>query len=367
MRNGAIDVYKFGFSWIIVLLHFYEMTGEHFQHGALGVEFFVLVSGVYFFMAWEKTKNQRNGQDLSFYPYEFAKKRFLRFFPYTTTAFVGTFITAVFFLGWFEGKTPFEIAAKCADYIWEILLIGRNGLVASGFLNGPVWTVSAMLLAEFFILCLLVRWEKTFCSFLCPISILVISGYWVHCESALYTKWIGFTTFGVLRVFVLTCLAYYCYCAVQWLKGLDFTKNGMRFLTICEAACFLLLFLIILNPDNRPLRFAGILLLCIGCSITISGKSFSTSLLADARWTRYLGELSFAIYLTHRTIVRVYSFHFPDPYEMYSHKYSFVLTVTVISALFLPLVKALSTASRLLFKWLRPKLIRTGTAEAPEK
>lgn len=367
MRNGAVDVYKFGFSWIIVLYHFYLDTGKHFSHGNIGVEFFVLVSGVYFFMAWERAKNQRTGCDLSFYPYEFAKKRFLRFFPYTTTAFVGALFVAAFYLRQFEGKTLFEFSKKCADYVWEILLIGKSGLVSGNFLNGPAWTVSAMLLTEFFILCLLVRWEKTFCSFLCPVSVLVIYGYWRQCASANNMVWVGFTTFGMLRVFVLTCLAYYCYCAIQWLKRLNFTKSGMWLLTVCEAACFFLVFLIVLNPDNRPLRYAGTLLLCIGCSITISGKSFSTVIFPDSRWTRYLGELSFAIYLTHYTILDVFRFRFPKPNEMYSHKYSFVLMVAVVSALFLPLVKALSKASRLFFYWLRPKLIQTGTAEAPEK
>ena len=60
-RNGAVDVYKFIFCWMIAFLHFYG-NGKHFPRGDLGVEFFVIISGVYFFDACMKLdKNSAGG------------------------------------------------------------------------------------------------------------------------------------------------------------------------------------------------------------------------------------------------------------------------------------------------------------------
>lgn len=58
MRNGAVDIYKFIFSWVIAFFHFYFNGREHFPMGMLGVEFFVMVAGVYFFMKWDRDKQK---------------------------------------------------------------------------------------------------------------------------------------------------------------------------------------------------------------------------------------------------------------------------------------------------------------------
>ena len=126
-RNGAIDLLKFLFSWIVAFYHFYS-NRKYFPHGNIGVEFFVLVSGVYFYMSWEKTKRRRPGEDLAFYPYEYAKKRFLRFFPSTTTAFVGAFIVIGLMIQGIHKKSLFSFLGRCCDLIWEILLIGVDGV-----------------------------------------------------------------------------------------------------------------------------------------------------------------------------------------------------------------------------------------------
>ena len=334
VRNGAIDIYKFLFSWIIVLYHFYSKTSKYFSHGNIGVEFFVLVSGIYFFISWEKVKTQRTNESLMFYPYEYAKKRFLRFFPYTLTAFIGTFVIVGLIIQKFQKDSMFSLICKLFDYIWEIMLIGRNGMMENNFLNGPTWTISAMLIVEFIILCILVYKEKAFYTLICPISVLVTYGYWRHTESAYNAAWIGFTTFGVLRVFVLTCLAYYCYCATRKLGQIQFTRSGTLLLSICEASCFLLIFLITLFSSDKSIRFAGTLILCIGCTITISGKSFSTRLFPNSRMSRYLGKLSFSIYLTHWTVYKWFCFCFPNPSELYLHIFIHNCSNNCFSAIF---------------------------------
>ena len=48
-RNGFIDVQRFFYCWIIVLLHFYIDTRAYFMGGGSAVEFYILISGVFFF------------------------------------------------------------------------------------------------------------------------------------------------------------------------------------------------------------------------------------------------------------------------------------------------------------------------------
>lgn len=359
MRNGAIDIYKFLFSWSIVLYHFYSKTSKYFPHGNIGVEFFVLVSGIYFFMSWEKAKSQKIHKSLIFYPYEYIKKRFLRFFPYTLTAFIGTFTVVGLFIQKFHKDSIFSFICRLFDYLWEILLIGRNGMMANNFLNGPTWTISAMLITEFVIVCILVFEEKAFYTLICPLSILFIYGYWRHTESAYNAAWIGFTTFGVLRVFALTCLAYYCYRMARKLEHILFTQSGVLILSACEASCFLIIALIILSRSNISIRFAGTLFLCIGCTITISGKSLSTRVFPDSKLSRYLGELSFSIYLTHWTVYKWFCFRFPNPNELNSHTYLFLFAVIIVSVIFFPIVKLISKFASQLWNWVRPNLIQS--------
>lgn len=65
MRIGSVDVYKFFFSWVICFYHFYNAVSPnpYFPMGETVVELFVLISGVFFYMGWEKTKeNVRGGE-----------------------------------------------------------------------------------------------------------------------------------------------------------------------------------------------------------------------------------------------------------------------------------------------------------------
>lgn len=68
-RNGAIDICRFIYCLIIVGFHFYEETYEHFAMGYTGVEFFAIVSGLFFFRGWEKNKTIQKVPLLEFFVY----------------------------------------------------------------------------------------------------------------------------------------------------------------------------------------------------------------------------------------------------------------------------------------------------------
>lgn len=167
-RNGFIDVQKFGYSLIIVIFHFYERTHEHFKGGGTGVEFFLIVSGAFFFAGYKRSMKGLEQEKRLSYPGEYMKRRLLRFFPYTIPAFIFAFVVRVVITGDGTGinSIPHMIDSFVKN-IWEIPLISLCGVNAgSGMLNGVTWTISAMLIVEFVILNFLVRGRKPFYLFL---------------------------------------------------------------------------------------------------------------------------------------------------------------------------------------------------------
>ncbi len=344
MRIGSVDVYKFFFSWVICFYHFYNAVSPnpHFPMGDTVVEFFVLISGVFFYMGWEKAKERHSQQGElcasaeGVSPYPFLKRRFLRFLPYTTTGFVLAFGVRAWLYAEGDGVISFRrILTWLSDDIWEILLIKMNGMNDnSALLNVPVWTVSAMLIAEFIIFALLANREKLFTTLICPCAILVGLGLWRHIPKGNHEVWMGYTTFGLLRVFLLTCLAWYCWQLVRRMRATRFTRLGSAILGVCELLLYIGALAIMMNFDTRNFRWVVMMMFFFAGAISISGASFTKALLPAGKVTGWLGEMSMGIYLTHYPIMRIYKHLWPDPYEMFSHKTSFLVVVFAASVVF---------------------------------
>lgn len=96
VRNGFVDIQKFLYSWIIVILHFYIETHEHFGGGGHAVEFFLISSGAFFYAGYKRKTASLDADTLNLFPVSYIKKRFLRFLPYTLPTFIlGFFVSSV--------------------------------------------------------------------------------------------------------------------------------------------------------------------------------------------------------------------------------------------------------------------------------
>lgn len=358
MRNRSIDVYKFLFCVIIMFFHFYRQTDEHMIGGAGGVEFFVLAASMFFYQKFYKTRVSGGMSNL-----RYAKKRFMRFFPYTTAAFIIALFTNRIIPRILEEKatTFLQLYKWFSKDIWELLLLfscGVNG--NSGMLNGTVWTLSAMLICEFFVWGLLQHNEKLFRTLLAPLAFLTILGFWKNMDTADKDLWIGFTTFGVLRVFLLMCLGYYVYALSMRLQKMSLSRYARVWLTVCEFLCIGISLVNMNFFSTRYFRYENILLFSVAIIIAYSGQSFSGKIFAVESVTKYLGELSLGVYLIHDPILKVFRQIYPDPYVMYAHKFVYLLAVLVISAVFLVAVKRLTA----LFSKLKEKAMRKAVIQA---
>lgn len=358
MRNRAIDIYKFIFCCVIAAFHFFNEGGTHIIGGAGGVEFFVLAAGLFFFKKLEKEAAAPDGMDSIAY----IKKRFLRFFPYTTAGMLLAFLVEKVWIYTLDGGTLtlIKIYEWFSRDIWDYLLVSMSGLNAGkSMLNGPLWTVSAMLICELLIWGLY-RWNKQlFRTVIAPAAVLVILAYWKNIEEADYKIWIGFTTFGVVRVFGDYCLALFVYEAAKRLAscGDRLTALARALLTVCELGCLALAIANMEFFDSRYFRYFNILLFCVALVICFSGQSLSDRVFRHGKVSAYLGTLSLSLYIVHYPVLDVFRQFWPEPEVLDRHFLLFAGAVLVCSVVFDLLLRQIVAGVGRLRTKLKPKMV----------
>lgn len=237
-------------------------------------------------------------------------------------------------------------------------MIKMNGLNNNmPVLNVPAWTLSAMLLSEFVIYALLYNSETLFRTLIVPCTIIVGLGVWRHIPKGNYEIWLGFTTFGMFRVFILYCLSLYCFELVKYLKAKLFTKKGVIALTVVEVICYIIPLLIIVRETSRNYRWIGTLLLLFAVAISVCEKSFSTRMVLDRKWTEWIGEYSMGIYLTHYPIMQLFRALYPGE-AVLGQFIPFVISVLVAAAVFVKIVNALIRFCHRFNQWVSKTLIQ---------
>lgn len=338
-RNGFVDIQKFLYSWLIVILHFYIYTREHFGGGGHAVEFFLISSGAFFYAGYKRKTASLDADRLNLFPVSYIKKRFLRFLPYTLPAFIlGFFVSSVVAKNGIGFNGAAKIVNSFVSHIWDMFLISMCGLNGGkGMINGVTWTLSAMLIVEFLILNILVRDEKGFIRFYAPIAVMIALGMWKNIENADNSLWMYFTTFGVIRAFISTCVGMYAYMAAQWLSKKELTFTAQVILTIIELSVNVFAVLSMAYRSARAYRLFCILLFGVSIAISLSNQSLTAQWFNrnSKRVTGFLGEWSMTIYVTHVPIRDFFYKYFESPYDFYSTKYLYGIVVAITSIAFL--------------------------------
>lgn len=336
-HNYNIDIAKLMYAWCVVLCHFYSDTYIYFGNGRFAVEFFLITAGIFFFKAWER--------DESAPPGKYLYKRYMRFLPWTTTAFIFTFVVRRVVIA---GNTPRQLIENLSKDIWEVLLIKMNGINHGGMLlNWPIWTLSAMLLVEIVMIGCLYCNKKAVINIVIPVSIIVGYGYWRNISSADAVGWIGFTTFGVFRAWIVYCCAYYCLRLSELLAKIRFTVWGQVVLTAVETLCHIFAVLAISFLDSRYWQWCTTLAFFIAIAIALSGHSLWNVILSKAAGViKHLGALSLCTYVIHGPIVKYFEYIYPDMEVRYSRVGQYAAVVIIASVAHYLLVKWMIRAWR---------------------
>lgn len=322
-RNGTLDVVKFISCLFIVFYHFniYTDTKQYFSGGQFGVEIFCMISGVFFF-----EKYRKNSETIT--TWEYAKERFWRFFPYTTVSFI---ILYLFYEVTGNGHNLSTHLEHISEYIWEILLVDMIGLNQGGaFLNFPTWTISCLLIVECIILGFLICSRRAFFNLIAPVSLMIFYGVWSNLDSPNYRTWLGIINFGILQVWCAVVWGIFAVLAAEKLKKI--TKIS-KLLTVIEMVCYCVSGMIMLTTSRLYWRFILTLLIFVAISISLSQRSYSGYLFKDSKFTRWLASLSFAIYLTHSLLLKIFQTVL-SPEQMMHFWPLFLVTLVAFSSVF---------------------------------
>lgn len=280
----------------------------------------------------------------------------MRFLPWTLSAFVFALLVKQLLPP--PNETIVDYLVRTLN---EVFLIKMNGISSkSGFVNGPTWTISSMLIVEFVMYYLWTRHNKLLVEFIVPVSIVGGIGLWINLQNANFTSWIGFTTQGTFRTWIVYCAGYLSYRLAKQIRDASFNMSGRIILTVIEVTGYILSVVIMMTRNSIYYQWLITVIFAVSIAISFSGISFIEVLLSG-KWfvgvCGCLGKLSFSVFLIHNPIVYIYSKHLPIPQARYSYKWLFLLCVMACAVLQLIIIPPVVKLIKRFWTWLKQKLV----------
>ena len=307
-RNRAIDLWKFVFSVIIVILHGRNLRNGNewyaFPGGNLGVEFFFVVSGLFMASSTLKPNNDLSlGKDTFF----FMKRKILGLMPNVYVAWVIAFM--VEHIGEYQLKNILE---HFVQSFWELLLVTETGLRL--FLaNSVSWYLSAMLLGMLILYPLMKKYKDTFFYIIAPVGFIFMMGITHQEFNGLASPhvWTGLFYKGMLRAVMELLLGCICFKFGTFLSKIDFNYKGKICVSIIEWGAYLIAILYMFSYGGTKYDWIILFVLGIAISLTYSETGIMNKYIRSNTFS-LLGEYSFSLYLGHGFWSHKMNYLFPN-------------------------------------------------------
>ena len=348
VKNGKVEALRFVFCISVLLFHAQKYivgevslnNGIHlslFPHGAMGVEFFFILSG--FFMAKSiykskyvaKSADENDEISFSKNSLNFLKKKYFSIFSQHIVAFVFAFISLAL-LNNFGIK---EIILKAFDSIPNFLLIQMSGINFTNP-NHIEWYISCMLIAMAIIYPICSKYYYNFTRCVAPVSALLILGYMIYTTNSLtgVTAWTGLCYKSLLRAIAEIALGTTAFELSRYWGEREYDQKHRIAFTLIELICFAGTMMYILMTFKRKYEVYTIILLFLLISIVLSGVSYGDKLFNN-KVVLFLGKMSLPIYLGQITAInltRTYLTSLDENMQIVS-----VVIITLVLALFIML------------------------------
>ena len=288
-RNYTLDVLKLVFAYIVAFFH----VGTTISPGpTVAVQIFFILSG--FFLA---QKFYRSDPDYTAWNYTLDHVKGL--YPHYL------FSHLVFFLYLLARAVLYFLRSPSADGAWEILRSCYNQIPDLLFLqssytfhdsiNYPLWQISALLIAGYFVFALLRYNEKLSRQILFPGAVLML----LSLLQSGVDLWANFGPIylPLLRAFGPMCigvLTFYFSTTRYWA---DLQRHG----TLLNLCALLGLAGIFVFGDHANIFQISMPVVILSCWMEDSWLNF----LQNRRCFRYCGKFSYAVYLNHALIERI--------------------------------------------------------------
>ena len=318
MRSGKIEFNRFMFCVFILIFHFdkYYLGLEKFSnvdfeftkcaHGAMGVEFFFLVSG--FLMAKKAYKNYKqagtiDGSRLSNETLSFMWGKYKAIFPYHVVAFI--MLVIIKFL--VEKPELGKGIRMLFGSIPNFLLIEMSGFGSVG-INPIEWYISAMLLCMFIIYPIIRTHYDMFVKVIGPILAIFILGYMYYTTKGLtgVKQWMGVGYKSVFRAFAelsLGCTAYEI-CRIISEKKREISVQTKVLLTCIEALCYAFTIEFIVSNLPREYEFYALITLFVGVTLSFSEVTYGNKMFQN-KFFFFLGKATLPMYLCQLSAITI--------------------------------------------------------------
>lgn len=297
-RNGAIDLWKFVFSVVIVTFHtflfFGDFTPSPFRGGNIAVEFFFLVSG--FLMAQSASKIKESNLSVGKHTGIFLSRKIKGLFPELLIAWIIGFIVEHL------KSSDLSVARLVKDFLtgmWELFFLNMSGLIDFRA-NTVTWYISAMLLSMLILFPLLIKYKDTFIYVIAPCISIFLMGYLCKEFSSLASpgKWTGFMLRGMIRAFAEIALGCILWAVCQKIKQYSYTTFMRSIISIVELSGYAFTLLWMWDHKTSRMDFALLVVFSISITLTFSHTGIIADIF-DNKFCYTLGKLSFPLYIGH--------------------------------------------------------------------
>lgn len=300
MRNGFIDIIKFIYAIVIVLLHSHVLGNFGYKEytimggGYVAVELFFIISG--FLMAKHLNQNIKKIDDVVFSTLNFIKRKIEIILPFYLVAF---FIC--FFIIHIPNRMNINLLMEdMLKTSLDFFLLTASGL---NWLNpvGPAWYISAMLFTMLIFYPIMISYKNKFTFIFAPILVCFLYGFILqtrHNISAA-TVFQGFVYVGVLRSIAGIALGCICYEVSNKMKNLEFTKIGKALISFIEVGLYSISLYLMQKYQFSKIDFIIIFMFAVAVTFSFSEKTYTKYIKSPT----ILNKLSLNIYLVHGALI----------------------------------------------------------------
>lgn len=296
-RNGSLDLMKFVFSIVIVLLHSGNLFGRNkfFPAGHIGVEFFYIVSGYY--MAKSALRYvDVDSKQIGTITLKYIWHKIKHILPYFIVSCLVSF-TLLHSIN----PTDFFTMGKDALYMLSEMFMLQMAGFPGYWATGVAWYLSAMFLSMLIMYPLLLKNRDVFMKIIVPFNVTFVLG-WVYYNYGTIGSpdilVLGLVFKGVLRAVIGLSIGCLCYQVSEVLKRYNYTSFMRALLTIIEVGGYVLVIYYANICYPGTVELVWILILLISVTITQTEKSYFYQCFKSS-FFGFLGELSMYIYLCH--------------------------------------------------------------------
>lgn len=303
-KNGKIELLRFLFSIGVLSFHIQKyLPGEvslkdgirfHiFPHGAMGVEFFFVLSG--FLMASSAFYANEHQKDLPVgeATFAFIKNKYTSLLPMRFIVFVLLFAASAITKSW----RLTTVIKNLISNIPGFLLVQMSGF-GENYINHIEWYLSVMLLGMLVIYPFLRKKIDVFAKIVAPLVSVFVLGYMYQSYGRLtgVTVWEGLCYRSVFRGVAELSLGIVCFVVCQKMKDIQMTSAQKCVFTGIEILCWLAAFAMMLMTLPCIYEFYILTFIVLGTICSFSGLSYGGNLFNKGLFY-YLGKLSLPVYL----------------------------------------------------------------------